>query len=157
MILSGTFVSITAHSMRLHYLLTTLFLAAMIFIDNFGNATVTVHFISVDGKAGFHQISVNEADQEKLAFFGLDIENYCFTVMPFGPRNAPSIYTAIMKILKDEWDLLFRSRYPDLFTKDSNNNIIDDTLLWSPDQMITLQYFCCVCEIIKKYRLSFCP
>ena len=46
-------------------------------------------------------------DRENLAFFALDDRKYTFKVMSFGPTNAPSLYMAMMKDLKDEWDKLF--------------------------------------------------
>ena len=43
-------------------------------LDNFGDSKGTLHFISVDGKTGYHQISVWHGDREKLAFVGPDNE-----------------------------------------------------------------------------------
>ena len=126
-------------------------------LDNFGDSKGQLYFISVDGKAGYHQISVKTDDQEKLAFIGPDMEKYCYAVMPFGPKNAPAVYTAMMRILKSEYDALFMERHPGFVSIVGNKNIMDDTLLWCTRPMVCLHYFRCVCEIFKKYRLSFNP
>ena len=63
--------------------------------------------ITLDARQGYHQVPVREEDQEKLAFFAPDGQKYCFTVMPFGPSNAPTFYTAMMSDFKCEWDYLF--------------------------------------------------
>ena len=44
--------------------------------------------------------------REKLAFLAPNNRIYTFNAMPFGPTNAPSFYTAMMKDLKYEWDKL---------------------------------------------------
>ena len=126
-------------------------------LDNFGDSKGRLHFISVDGKTGYHQIAVAENDQEKLAFMGPDLEKYCYTVMPFGPRNAPAVYTAMMRIMNTEVVTLFNSRYPGSINRVGTKNIIDDSLFWSTEPMTCLCYFRCVCEIFTKYRLSFNP
>ena len=50
---------------------------------------------SLDNKTGHHQICVRFADQDKLAFFGAKGQKYTFSVMLFGPRNAPTFYTSL--------------------------------------------------------------
>ena len=115
---------------------------------------------------------------KKLAFFAPDNNKYCFTVMPFGPTNAPSFYTAMMRNFQTEWDNLFIERiHHQLHTtlKDLNihinscgeifqNNsrlvygsrsIIDNILLWCSEKRLVLLYFSCVCKVFKKYCVSF--
>jgi hypothetical protein len=82
-------------------------------IDDFGDGFGRLWFISLDARQGYHQIRVRLLDQEKLAFFGPDGKKYTFKVMPFGPMNAPAVYTAMMRKMQDEWDALFASLYPD--------------------------------------------
>ena len=56
--------------------------------------------ITMDAKQGYHQISLRKYDVEKLAFFAPDNKKYAFTVMPFGPVNAPTFYTCIIDNLR---------------------------------------------------------
>jgi len=69
---------------------------------------------------------------DKLAFFAPNGKKYTFCVMPFGPKNAPSVYTAMMQKMQDEWDALFDSLYPAAAHKGCCV-IIDDILLFSSD------------------------
>ena len=66
--------------------------------DNFGDSNGRIYFISLDNKTGYHEIGVRFADQNKLAFFEPDGKKYTFSVMPFGPRNAPAFDTRMMLI-----------------------------------------------------------
>jgi hypothetical protein len=72
-------------------------------INNFGDSHGRLYFISLDTKTGYHQIGVCFADQTKLAFFGPDRKKYTFSVMPFGPCNAPAVYTCMMLIFRGEY------------------------------------------------------
>jgi hypothetical protein len=83
-------------------------------IDNFGDAAGRLFFIALDNKTGYHQIVVCSVDQEKLAFFLPNFKKYCFTVMPFGHRNAPAFYTTMMSIFQDEWNALYLHHYLDV-------------------------------------------
>ena len=69
--------------------------------------------------------------------------------MPFSPKNAPTVYMAMMKILKSDYDALFLERHPEFVSIVGNKNIMDDTLLWCTCPMVCLYYFRCVCEIFK--------
>jgi hypothetical protein len=110
-------------------------------------------FISLDARQGYHQIRVRLADREKLAFFAPDGKKYTFKVMPFGPTNAPGIYTAMMRKMQDEWDALFESLYPNSAHKGCRV-IIDDILLFSNDIATLIKYLDCVCQVFIKYRVS---
>ena len=123
--------------------------------ENLGDATGRLHFISLDAHQGFHQIAVRALDQEKLAFFGPDGKKYTFVVMPFGPKNGPPVYTAMMRALKDEWDSHYLEWTHDTTTTYGSNTIIDDVLCWSTSPNTLLAYFQCICEIFVKYRASF--
>ena len=144
------------------------------FIANGANGEM--YFISLDARQGYHQVSVRSIDREKLAFFAPDDHKYCFNVMPFGPTNAPAFYTAMMKRLKDEWDILFIIRVKlltvigaeiirvteanEIFvgTKkivSGSRTIIDDIILYCSNKPLIILYFECVCIIFKKYRVSF--
>jgi hypothetical protein len=124
-------------------------------IDNFGDSAGRLFFISLDNKTGYHQIAVRSTDQEKLAFFSPDHKKYTFTVMPFGPRNAPAFYTAMMRVFEDEWNALFAFRHPNDSSHRGSRTIIDDILLWSTVLTTLLNYFKCVCAVFLKYRVTF--
>jgi hypothetical protein len=60
-------------------------------IEDFGDSAGKLLFIGLNARSGYHQIAVRECDQDKLAFFLPDKEKWTWTVMPFGPRNAPGV------------------------------------------------------------------
>jgi len=62
-------------------------------IEDVGDGTQYVYFMSVDSVQGYHQIKVRRCDKEKLAFLSPDDEKYTWSLMPFGPTNAPSFFT----------------------------------------------------------------
>ena len=135
--------------------------------------------ITVDAKQGYHQIKVRECDVEKLAFFGPDDKKYAFTVMPFGPVNAPAFYTCMMGSLKTEWDALFIECMSNLAASNASidgqvvsiidddisldkvkltlgtKTIIDDILIWYTNLAAILLYLECVCKVFQKYPVSF--
>ena len=52
---------------------------------------------------------MKESDKCKLIFFTLDGSKKAYKVLPFGSKNAPSFYAALMRNLQLEWNLLYRN------------------------------------------------
>ena len=107
-------------------------------------------------------------DKEKLAFFAPNDRKYTFNVMPLGPTNTPTFYTAMMKDMKDEWDTLFVIRITAMLVFEGktitvsaariitigrknlivgSKTIIVDILLWCNRKLLAIVYFECVCAI----------
>ena len=134
-------------------------------LDNFGVGAGKLYWISVDAKSGYHQIAVRQQDQEKLAFFLPNNTKETFTVMPFGPKNAPACYTVLMYIMRLEWEALFAEKFPELtdhtvdvhLIQHGDKQIVDDILLYSNCETVLLCLFECICAVFVKYRLSFNP
>ena len=135
-----------------------------------------MYFISLDAKQGYHQVRVVKVDQEKLAFFAPNGKKYTFTVMPFGPTNAPSFYTCMMNDFQTDWNLLFYEIVSTMGTIDNepieilandeifvshkrivigSKIIIDDILLYSTHHSLLLLYLDCICKTFQKFRCSF--
>ena len=65
-------------------------------IDQLVDATIGHHWMNfLDAFQGFHQIPLALGDQKKTAFV-TPIGNYYYKVMPFGLKNAGSIYQRMM-------------------------------------------------------------
>ena len=78
-------------------------------VEDLGDSYGRLFFISLDARSSYHQILVRKYSQEKLAVFTLEGKKKCFIVIPFGPKNAPVFYTAMMKTLHDAWVVIFNS------------------------------------------------
>ena len=131
-------------------------------IEDLGDSCGPIFIISLDIRSGYHQIGVRKCDQEKLAFFNPSGEMKEYEILPFGPTNALSFYTAMMQSLRKEWLLLYADT-KHLIHLDSapvtfiwnEKIIIDDILFYSNSVNTLIHYFSCVTKAFTKYRLSF--
>ncbi|CAL1405791.1 unnamed protein product [Linum trigynum] len=72
-------------------------------IDQLIDATANHESLSfLDMFSGYHQIRLSEEDQEKTAFM-THMGNFCYTVMPFGLKNAGATYQRMI-------DAVFKSQ-----------------------------------------------
>ena len=76
-------------------------------IEDVGDGTHYIWFISVDSAQGYHQIRVWACDKDKLAFFAPDDEKYTWEVIPFGPTNTPTFFTVKTRVMQREAMALF--------------------------------------------------
>lgn len=97
-------------------------------IDRLVDSTVGyVVFCFLDAFKGYHQILMNEEDQEKTSFI-TEFGTFCYTTTPFGLKNAGATYQRLvnklfqhqigrnMEVYVD--DMLVKSRTLDHFTTD---------------------------------------
>jgi hypothetical protein len=108
-----------------------------------------------DAPQGYHQICVEPASLEKLAFAGPDATKWTYNVMPFGPVNGPAMFIAFIHDVDSSWKELAKS-YGILIDKDTNTNIIvDDIILsWAKSLQIALVYMECQLKICQSQNLS---
>ena len=69
------------------------------------------YITSLDIKGGYWHIPVREEDQEKLTFV-YNNQSYKWTVLPFGPTNAPSHFQWVMthifrKFIAEDWLVVY--------------------------------------------------
>ena len=104
------------------------------------------------------------------------IKNYCFCVMPFGPKKAPGFYSAMMLNFKEEWGSLFTQTLCSIYSLGNNvvsatdtdeiflnqtklvsgsRTIIDEILLFCSNLDIILIYLERVCNFFLEYLVSF--
>ena len=79
-----------------------------IVIEDLGDGNGIIYFICLDAAQGYHQVRVRKCDMDKLAFFAPDGKKYTYSVMPFGPRNAPTFYTLVTRTIQEEATELFK-------------------------------------------------
>lgn len=103
-------------------------------IDSLGKATV---FTSLDLLAGYHQLPLSHTDSERSAFrtpFG----TFAYRVLPFGLKNAPSVFQRTMnKLLSSHL-----GRYCVVY--------LDDILIYSPDTASHLQHLEAVLKTLQE-------
>lgn len=106
-----------------------------IILSNLGKSK---YFSTLDLKSGFHQIKLTEKDRQKTAF-SVNNGKYEFCRLPFGLKNAPSIFQrAIDDVLRDDIGKICQV-------------YMDDIIVYSPDEHSHLQH---VDTILKKLEAA---
>lgn len=95
-------------------------------------------FTTLDLKSGFHQIFLSEQDRQKTAF-NVNNGKYEFCRLPFGLKNAPSIFQRAIDDILREW--IGKCCYV----------YIDDIIIYSPDKISHLND---IEKIIDKLKVS---
>lgn len=107
-------------------------------LSNLGNAK---YFSTIDLESGFHQIKIHPEDTEKTAF-SINNSKYEFLRMPFGLKNAPSIFQqALDDILKE-----FIGKFVHVY--------IDDILIYSKTEEEHLRHIKLVMNKLKKANMA---
>jgi hypothetical protein len=106
-----------------------------------------------DAPSGYHQISVSPCSQHKLAFAGPNATKWMYTVMPFGPINAPPTFIAFIHNLDSTWKDLARQRGV-VIDKNTNTNIIVDNIFSYPKSLTSaLTYMECQLQVAQSQNL----
>jgi hypothetical protein len=114
-----------------------------------------VFFILLDAYSGYHQVPLLLASSAKTSFYAPQGRKYCWVVMPFGLRNCPVVFIAMMHNLRELWVTMARQEGIDIFNDNGTTIIMDDTFLFgvSINNIFTLAK--CVCLIAQKYHLTW--
>jgi hypothetical protein len=112
-------------------------------------------FILFDASSGYHQVRLSESSMMKTAFFVPHGGKYCWVVMPFGLKNCPPVFVAMMHDLKELWTELAEKEGINLSTDNGTTIIIDDNFIYgvSIEQVFILAR--CVCLVARKYQLTW--
>ena len=117
----------------------------------FGHATF---FILIDAHSGYHQIRLSPESMLKTAFFAPHGRKYVYCVMPFGLRNAPAIFVAMMHDLKALWTELSVERGVPPSDSEGSTIIIDDIFVFAVSEDNTFILLECIAKIARKYHLT---
>lgn len=109
-----------------------------IVLSNLGKAK---YFSTVDLESGYHQIKIQEQDCEKTAF-SINNSKFEFVRMPFGLKNAPSIFQrALDDIMKD-----FIGKFVHVY--------IDDILIYSQTEEEHFNHIKLVLNKLKEANMA---
>ena len=81
-------------------------------LDNVGGQEV---YSFTDGFSGYHQIRIHEEDRHKTTF-AIEWGSFQYTVMPFGLKNEPSIFSRVVVAVFKEFIHKFLEVYFDDWT-----------------------------------------
>ena len=107
-----------------------------------------------DAPMGYHQLAVELASQEKLAFQGVDAIKWTYTVMPFGPTNGPATFINFIHDIDSVWKELARERGVPIDDDTNTKIIVDDIVSWAKFLEFALTYMECQLKICQAYHLS---
>jgi hypothetical protein len=99
--------------------------------------------------AGYHQVPLSGASAPKTAFFGPHGRKYNWVVMPFGLRNFPVVFIAMMHNLKELWTTMCEAKNIDMKRSNGTTIIMDDSLVFAASVVR------CVCIVARKYHLTW--
>jgi hypothetical protein len=118
----------------------------------FGDATC---FVLMDAFSGYHQVKLSPASAIKTAFYAPHGRKYIYLVMPFGIRNAPTLFLAMMHDLKEFWTAKC-AEYGIVPSENEGTTIImDDTFVFSVSEDNMFIILECVCMVARKYNLTW--
>jgi hypothetical protein len=107
-----------------------------------------------DVPMGYHQLAIDLASQEKLAFQGPDAIKRTDSIMPFGPTNGPATFIHYIHNIDSQWKAL--TQQSGLIIDDNTNTkiIVDDIFSWAKLPEQALLYMECQLCIYQAYQLS---
>ena len=114
-----------------------------------------IFYVLWDAFSGYHQVKLSRWSMPKTAFFAPHGRKYMYIVMPFGLKNAPAIFTAMMYDLRAEWTQLCQEKGISASNDNGSTIIIDDTFVWAinEDQMFDILH--CIAKVSRKYHLTW--
>ncbi len=96
-----------------------------------------------DAPMGYHQLVVTKSSQEKLAFQGVDVIKWIYTVMPFGATKGPANFINFIHNIDSVWKELAQQCGIQI-NKDTNTKIIvDDIVSWADHVYHALAFIRC--------------
>jgi hypothetical protein len=75
--------------------------------------------------------------------------------MPFGLRNCPAVFIAMMHDLQELWKTLAQAKGIDIGIHNGTTIIMDDTFLFAVSRRYACLLARCVCLIARKYHLTW--
>ena len=116
-------------------------------MNEFGTAK---YFILIDAYSGYHQIAMATCSIDKTAFSGPGGRKYKWKVLPFGLRNGPAVFTAMMYDIKEVWDKIISEKI-DLSRDNGTRIIIDDLFIFAESLENALFMLEVICDVAQHY------
>ena len=116
-------------------------------MNEFGTAKF---FILIDAYSGYHQTAMAICSIDKTAFSGPGGRKYKWKVMPFGLRNGPAVFTAMMYDLKEIWDRIISEKI-DLSRNNGTRIIIDDLFIFAETLENAFFMLDAICTVAQHY------